>query len=57
MGMGMETDFAEVDAFHAFASECWTDWGTGGCLAGAHDELDHLVFLHRFSCHDGAIEG
>ena len=50
----VDADFAKIDAFHSFASQRGTDRWTGGCLAGANDEFDHLVFLHRFSRHDGS---
>lgn len=42
---------AEIDTFHAFTSQRWSNWRTGACLASANDKLHDLVFLYRLSSH------
>jgi hypothetical protein len=45
------TDLAEIHALDTFASQGRTDRRTGTGLAGAHNELDELVFGEDFAGH------
>lgn len=41
-GAGVEF-FTEINRFHTFTSQCWTDRWTGRCLSSTDNQLDDLI--------------